>query len=175
MALGSARMRSSPRSARAGWARSIARRDTNLKREVAIKVLPDAFAHDAERLARFEREAKSLAALNHPNIAHDLRPRRSGRHPCARDGAGRGADARRPHRAGPDSARRSAADREADRRSARSRARAGHHPSRPEAGEHQAAAGRHGEGARLRPGEGARADAAGASTVRQSPTITRPR
>lgn len=44
-------------------------RDTNLGRNVAIKVLPAAFAHDAERLARFQREAKMLAALNHPNIA----------------------------------------------------------------------------------------------------------
>ncbi|MFN0150168.1 MAG: protein kinase domain-containing protein [bacterium] len=44
-------------------------RDTALDREVAIKLLPDAFAHDAERLARFEREAKMLASLNHPNIA----------------------------------------------------------------------------------------------------------
>jgi len=43
--------------------------DTTLDREVAIKVLPDAFSKDAERLARFEREAKSLASLNHPNIA----------------------------------------------------------------------------------------------------------
>ena len=42
--------------------------DTNLDRQVAIKVLPDAFASDADRLARFEREAKVLASLNHPNI-----------------------------------------------------------------------------------------------------------
>ena len=43
--------------------------DTNLKRAVAIKVLPDALASDAERLARFQREAEVLASLNHPNIA----------------------------------------------------------------------------------------------------------
>ncbi len=44
-------------------------RDTRLGREVAIKVLPDPFARDAERLARFQREAQLLASLNHPNIA----------------------------------------------------------------------------------------------------------
>src|ERR671937_1233223 len=44
-------------------------RDTRLDRDVAIKVLPEAFYADPERLARFERGAKTLAALNHPNIA----------------------------------------------------------------------------------------------------------
>ncbi len=44
-------------------------RDTKLDRQVAIKILPEAFAHDADRLARFTREAKTLASLNHPNIA----------------------------------------------------------------------------------------------------------
>src|SRR4029453_1852757 len=44
--------------------------DTNLKRQIAIKVLPQAVGADPERLARFQREAEVLAALNHPNIAH---------------------------------------------------------------------------------------------------------
>ena len=43
-------------------------RDTKLDRDVALKVLPDVFANDADRLARFQREAKVLASLNHPNI-----------------------------------------------------------------------------------------------------------
>jgi eukaryotic-like serine/threonine-protein kinase len=44
-------------------------RDARLDRDVAIKILPEAFAHDSERIARFRREAKTLASLNHPHIA----------------------------------------------------------------------------------------------------------
>ena len=45
-------------------------RDTKLNHDVALKVLPDSLAHDPDRLARFTREAQTLASLNHPNIAH---------------------------------------------------------------------------------------------------------
>src|ERR1700687_371021 len=49
-------------------------RDTRLERDVAIKVLPEAFAADPDRLRRFEHEAQAIAALNHPNICqiHDI-------------------------------------------------------------------------------------------------------
>src|SRR6266550_4873076 len=49
-------------------------RDLKLKREVAIKILPDEFSSDPDRVARFQREAEVLASLNHPNIAaiHNL-------------------------------------------------------------------------------------------------------
>src|SRR6516225_3398572 len=45
-------------------------KDTRLKREVALKVLPEAFANNPERMSRFQREAEVLASINHPNIAH---------------------------------------------------------------------------------------------------------
>ena len=60
---------SPPRSAKAGRTRCIGR-DTKLDRDVALKVLPQAFTDDPDRLGRFEREAKVLASLNHPNIGH---------------------------------------------------------------------------------------------------------
>jgi serine/threonine protein kinase len=43
-------------------------RDTSLERDIAIKILPDAFSNDPERLSRFEREAKAVSSLNHPHI-----------------------------------------------------------------------------------------------------------
>src|ERR1700682_3280480 len=56
--------------------------DTRLRREVAIKILPEAFAQDPERLARFEREARLLASLNHPGLAaiYGLEQAGPGRH-----------------------------------------------------------------------------------------------
>ena len=75
--------------------------DTTLGRDVAIKVLPEAFARDPERMARFEREARLLASLNHPHIAsiYGVGIARWGALPG--DGAGRGRRPRRSHRAGP--------------------------------------------------------------------------
>ena len=67
--------------------------DTKLGRDVAIKALPEAFAHDSERLARFQREAKMLAALNHPNVATIYGLEHFQRHPLSCDGTGSRRDA----------------------------------------------------------------------------------
>ena len=139
-------------------------RDTKLNRDVALKVLPEAFALDPDRLARFKREAQVLASLNHPHIAAIYGFEDSGSVARARAGARRRTDARGSNRARAGPARRGAPDRQTDRRGARSRARAGHHPSRPEAREHQAAAGRDGEGPRFRTREGDASASTGQST-----------
>ncbi len=75
-------------------------RDTKLGRDVAIKVLPRAFTTDPERLARFEREARVLASLNHPHIGaiHGVEESDGAR--GAGVGAGRRPDARRSYREG---------------------------------------------------------------------------
>ena len=127
-----------------------------------------------ERLARFQREAEvaRLAESSEHRAIHGLEKTR--RHHALVMELVEGDDAGGPHRARRDPVRRGAADREANRRGARSRARAGHHPSRSEAREHQGAAGRHGEGARLRPGEGDGARRFDSPSVSQSPTITTP-
>ena len=64
--------------------------DTKLKRQVAIKILPPAVAADAERLARFQREAEVLASLNHPNIAAIYGLEETRGPDCPRDGTRRG-------------------------------------------------------------------------------------
>src|SRR5436305_1779861 len=57
-------------------------RDTKLQRDVALKALPDPFAADADRMARFQREAQVLASLNHPNIAQIYGFEESGQTGC---------------------------------------------------------------------------------------------
>ena len=148
-------MRSSRRSAPAGWARSIAPRDTKLNRDVAIKVLPDVL-RERSRPARPvpARSADARGAEPSEHRAY-LRPRGVGRrHARSSWSWSRARICSQRIARGADPARRSAADREADRRGARSGARAGDHPPRSEAREHQGPTGRHGEGARLRPREG---------------------
>jgi len=66
---GSARTTSSPCLARAGMGEVYRARETRLGRDVAIKILPESVAAHPDRLARFEREARLLASLNHPHIA----------------------------------------------------------------------------------------------------------
>ena len=158
-------------------------RDTKLLRDVAIKVLPETLASDPERRARFEREAQVLASLNHPNIGsiHGLEEGPSDGQPAQAlilelvEG---------PTLAdrivqGPIPLDEAAAHCAADRGCARGSARTGDRPSRFKAFQHQAATRRHGQGARLRPGEAGRGPyrpgaAHGNAALSQSPTITSP-
>ena len=121
--------------------------DTRLGRDVALKLLPEAFARDPDRLARFEREAKVLASLSHPNIAHlygSRKPRRGRRaDPLPRDGAGAGRGPRGAAEARAARRRRGARRRAADRRGARGRAREGHRPPRSQARQRQGDGRRH--------------------------------
>ena len=78
-----------------GWARCYRATDTNLHRDVAIKVLPPEVAQDDERLGRFKREAHLLAALNHPNIAAIYGLEEAAAKPLPRARAGRGGGPRR--------------------------------------------------------------------------------
>ena len=73
--------------------------DTSLDRKVALKFLPDIFSGDPERLARFEREAKLLASLNHPKYRDDLRPGAGGWQALPRHGASGRRDAGAANRA----------------------------------------------------------------------------
>ena len=85
--------------ARAAWARCIAPTTRKLERDVAIKVLPEAFAHDPDDMARFEREARAPRLAQSSQHRRGLRLRGIGRRSTvARHGAGRRRDARRSHR-----------------------------------------------------------------------------
>ena len=111
-------------------------RDMKLGRDVALKILPPAFAADADRLARFEREARVLASLNHPHIAaiHGFETL-AGRRPwCWSWSRARRWTTRAP---GTAAHGRGDGDRAADRRRARGRAREGDRPSRSQAGQRQ--------------------------------------
>ena len=132
--------------------------DTRLHREVAVKVLPAALSGDPERIARLEREARLLAALNHPHIAtiHGLEIA-AGVHAIIME-LDRRADAGGSSLQRTAGARRGARDRAPDRRGAPGRARERHHPPRSQARQHQAHRHRRGEGARLRPRDGAAPD-----------------
>ena len=110
-------------------------RDSKLNRDVAIKVLPAAVASDPERLARFEREAQTLAALNHPNIAQVFGFADSALVMELVDGEDLSTRIGR----GPIPDPRSARDRTTGRRRARRRARRRHRSSRSQAREHQGA------------------------------------
>ena len=158
------RARSSRRSARAAWARCIAPPTRNSAGDVAIKVLPAAFAQDTERLARFEREAKLLAVAQPPQhrrvYGFESATLPTARPPLPGDGARRRRDLA-------ERLKRGALPLDEALAIARQIAEAleeaheqRHRPSRPEARQREGHPGRQGQGARLRPRQGLGRDAA---------------
>ena len=129
-------------------------RDSKLGREVALKTLPEEFARDNDRLARFEREARVLAAINHPNIAsiYGLEEHAGGRFIVLELVEGENLAERLAR--GPMPVEDAIRVRSPDRNGRRSRAREGRRPSRSEASEHQNHTGRNREGSGFWPREG---------------------
>ena len=121
--------------------------DTKLKRQVAIKILPPLFAADPDRLARLQREAEVLAALNHPNIAaiYGLEEADGGKALVME--LVEGEDLSLLLGRGPLPLDEVLPIAKQLCRGAGSRARGRHRASRPQAGQHQASIGRHREGA----------------------------
>ena len=156
--------------------------DTRLEREVAIKVLPAAFAADPERAralrARGAAPRRAQPPATSPRSTASRRP-----DGIARSSSWSSSRARTSpsgSRAGRSPLDEALADRAADRRGARGGAREGHRPPRPQARERQGHARRHGQGARLRPRQGAgrrrsRRGADLADCRRMSPTLTHAR
>ena len=130
--------------------------DTKLGRDVAIKVLPGSFVHDPERLSRFQREAKMLAALNHPNIATIYGLEQSGGASYLVMELVPGETLAERVKAGPLPIEEALKIASADCRSAGSRARERHHSPRLEARQREGDAGRQSEGVGFRFGEGVR-------------------
>ena len=140
-------------------------RDTKLGRDVALKVLPTAFTADADRLARFEREARMLAALNHPHIAA-IYGIEDATEVCALVLELAEGDTLADRLArGPIPLDRGARDRAATCGRARGGTREGDHPSRSEAREHQNQPAGRRQGARLRVGQGVERGRRGAGAL----------
>ncbi len=137
--------------------------DTTLDREVAIKILPDSVAEDPERLARFAREAKLLASLNHPNIASvyglhqapQAEPRAGGMHFLAMELV-EGEDLSTALQRGPFSVEQALGYAGQIAEAPRGGPREGSRPPRPQAGQPAHHARGQDQGARFRPGQGVR-------------------